>query len=165
MPYAEPPGRHRPAAASGGSEAEMKTRRFVISLLLLAAYLFATVAPAVASVTCKCVAMRARTEQQHLCCRHCQLPPHTQPADSDLRAPCCSFHHSTEIVLYTSSHSDDSEKYVRCAVYLLPPSMAAECPCPAHVPALRRSPAPRRDPVPLEGVREAVGLRAPPVLV
>lgn len=161
-PCAEPPDRIGPLRHSDGAEAEMKSRRF-ISLLLLAAYLFATAGSAVLAVTCKCVAMRARSEQ-HLCCTHCQLPSHTQPADSDLRAPCCNFHHSTEIALYTSSFSDDSEKYVRCAVSELPPSMAAECPCPAHIPALRRCSAPRPDPVPLEGVREAVGLRAPPVL-
>lgn len=142
----------------------MKTRRFVISLLLLAAYLFATVAPAVASVTCKCVAMRARTEQQHLCCRHCQLPSHTQPADSDLRAPCCSFHHSTEIVLYTSSHSDDSEKYVRCIVAELPPSMAAECVQPLSFAVSSGNEILRKQPLPQDVVLSIRGLRAPPAL-
>ncbi|HIW64846.1 MAG TPA: hypothetical protein H9879_01235 [Candidatus Alistipes intestinipullorum] len=141
----------------------MKARKF-ISLLLLTAYLFATAGTAVLSVTCKCVAMKARAEQ-HLCCSHCQLPDHTQPADGEFRAHCCNLPHSTEIELYTSSNPDDSEKYVKCAVSELPPSMAAECPCPAHIPALRRAAAPRPDPVPLEGVRTTCGLRAPPVLV
>lgn len=140
----------------------MKARRF-ISLLLLAAYLFATAGAAVLSVTCKCVAMKPRVEQL-LCCSHCQFPAHVQPADGEFRAHCCGNHHSTEITLYTSPNSDDSEKYVKCAVCDLPPSMAVECPCPAHVPALRRGPALRPDPVPLDGVRTIRGLRAPPVL-
>lgn len=141
----------------------MKVRKF-ISLLLLAAYLFATVGAAVASVTCHCVTMKPRAEQ-HFCCSHCQLPDHVQPVAGEFRAPCCNLPHSTEITLYTSLHSDDSEKYVKCAVSELPPSMAAECPCPAHVPALRRVAAPRPDPVPLEGVRTLSAWRAPPVLV
>ena len=46
----------------------MKLKRS-ISLLLLAVYLFATAGTALASLTCKCVAMKARTE--HACCCHC----------------------------------------------------------------------------------------------
>lgn len=140
----------------------MKVRKF-ISLLLLAAYLFATVGAAVASVTCHCVTMKPRAAQ-HLCYSHCQLPAHMQPADGEFRDHCCGNHHSTEIALYTSSNSDDSEKYVKCVVCDLLPSMAVECPCPAHVPALRRGPVPRPDPQPSDGFAEAVGLRAPPAL-
>lgn len=117
-----------------------------------------------ASVTCRCVAMKARAAE-HLCCSHCQLPAHVQPADGEFRAICCNIPHTTEIALYTSPHADDCEKYVKCAVSLLPPSMGAECPCPAHLPALRRAAAPRPDPVPLDGVRMTCGLRAPPVVV
>lgn len=114
------------AASQPGScrNVEMKARK-LISLLLLAAYLFATVGAAVLSVTCKCVAMKPRVEQ-YLCCSHCQLPAHVQPADGEFRSHCCGNHHSTDIALYTSPNSDDSEKYLKCAVYDLPPSMAAE---------------------------------------
>ena len=113
----------------------MKLKRS-ISLLLLAVYLFATAGTALASLTCKCVAMKARTE--HACCCHClhvaDLPA---AAGGEMRAPCCGNHHSTEIELYVSSSFDNNERYTRCIVLDLPPALAAECPCPAHVPFLR----------------------------
>ena len=123
----------------------MKLKRS-ISLLLLAVYLFATAGTALASLTCKCVAMKARTE--HACCCHClhvaDLPA---AAGGEMRAPCCGNHHSTEIELYVSSSFDNNERYTRCIVLDLPPALAAECPCPAHVPFLR------------EGRREANAFR------
>ena len=68
----------------------MKLKRS-ISLLLLAVYLFATAGTALASLTCKCVAMKARTE--HACCCHClhvaDLPA---AAGGEMRAPCCGNH-------------------------------------------------------------------------
>ena len=107
----------------------MKLKRS-ISLLLLAVYLFATAGTALASLTCKCVAMKARTE--HACCCHClhvaDLPA---AAGGEMRAPCCGNHHSTEIELYVSSSFDNNERYTRCIVLDLPPALAAECPCPA----------------------------------
>ena len=64
----------------------MKLKRS-ISLLLLAVYLFATAGTALASLTCKCVAMKARTE--HACSCHClhvaDLPA---AAGGEMRAPC-----------------------------------------------------------------------------
>lgn len=92
----------------------MKLKRS-ISLLLLAVYLFATAGTALASLTCKCVAMKARTE--HACCCHClhvaDLPA---AAGGEMRAPCCGNHHSTEIELYVSSSFDNNERYTRCIV-------------------------------------------------
>ena len=128
----------------------MKLKRS-ISLLLLAVYLFATAGTALASLTCKCVAMKARTE--HACCCHClhvaDLPA---AAGGEMRAPCCGNHHSTE-------------RYTRCIVLDLPPALAAECPCPAHVPFLREKVAERRTPFVREASACSVGFRAPPVLV
>lgn len=63
-----------------------------------------------------------------------------------MRAPCCGNHHSTEIELYVSSSFDNNERYTRCIVLDLPPALAAECPCPAHVPFLREKVAERRTP-------------------
>ena len=140
----------------------MKARKF-ISLLLLTAYLFATAGTAVLSVTCKCVAMKARAEQ-HLCCSHCQLPDHTQPADGEFRAHCCNLPHSTEIELYTSSNPDDSEKYVRCIVAELPPSMAAECVQPLSFAVSSGNEILRKQPLPQDVVLSIRGLRAPPAL-
>ena len=92
----------------------MKLKRS-ISLLLLAVYLFATAGTALASLTCKCVAMKARTE--HACCSHCHhvadLPA---AAGGEMRAPCCGKHHSTEIELYVSSSSDSNERYTRLSL-------------------------------------------------
>jgi hypothetical protein len=135
----------------------MKLKRS-ISLLLLAVYLFATAGTALASLTCKCVAMKARTE--HACCSHCHhvadLPA---AAGGEMRAPCCGKHHSTEIELYVSSSSDSNERYTRCIVLDLPPALAAECACsfsarkgrreadafrPGSLHTLRRLPRPSR---------------------
>lgn len=86
-----------------------------------------------------------RTE--HACCCHClhvaDLPA---AAGGEMRAPCCGNHHSTEIELYVSSSFDNNERYTRCIVLDLPPALAAECPCPAHVPFLREKVAERRTP-------------------
>ena len=132
--------------------------------LLLTVYLFATAGTALASLTCKCVAMKARTE--HACCCHClhvaDLPA---AAGGEMRAPCCGNHHSTEIELYVSSSFDNNERYTRCIVLDLPPALAAECPCPAHVPFLREKVAERRTPFVREASACSVGFRAPPVLV
>ena len=126
----------------------MKLKRS-ISLLLLAVYLFATAGTALASLTCKCVAMKARTE--HACCCHCL---HV----ADLPAA------AGEIELYVSSSFDNNERYTRCIVLDLPPALAAECPCPAHVPFLREKVAERRTPFVREASTLSVGFRAPPVL-
>ena len=148
----------------------MKLKRS-ISLLLLAVYLFATAGTALASLTCKCVAMKARTEHAccchclHVCCHHCQHGADAAGAGESLKAPCCGNHHSTEIELYVSSSFDNNERYTRCIVLDLPPALAAECPCPAHVPFLREKVAERRTPFVREASTLSVGFRAPPVLV
>ena len=86
-------------------------------------------------------------------------------AGGEMRAPCCGNHHSTEIELYVSSSFDNNERYTRCIVLDLPPALAAECPCPAHVPFLREKVAERRTPFVREASACSVGFRAPPVLV
>ena len=98
----------------------MKLKR-LISLLLLSVYLLATGGPAYVSLSCKCVAMKARAA--HVCCHHCQHGADTSDGTASLKATCCGNHHSTEINLYT--FSQDSEKSTRCTVTDLPPSRSA----------------------------------------
>lgn len=137
----------------------MKLKR-LISLLLLAIYLTAWGGPAYVSLSCKCVTMSS-----HVCCHHCQHGTDAAGAGESLKAPCCGNHHSTEIELYVSSSFDNNERYTRCIVLDLPPALAAECPCPAHVPFLREKVAERRTPFVREASACSVGFRAPPVLV
>ena len=137
----------------------MKLKR-LISLLLLSVYLLATGGPAYVSLSCKCVTMSS-----HVCCHHCQHSADAAGAGESLKAPCCGNHHSTEIELYVSSSFDNNERYTRCIVLDLPPALAAECPCPAHVPFLREKVAERRTPFVREASACSVGFRAPPVLV
>lgn len=136
----------------------MKLKR-LISLLLLAIYLTAWGGPAYVSLSCKCVTMSS-----HVCCHHCQHGADAAGAGESLKAPCCGNHHSTEIELYVSSSFDNNERYTRCIVLDLPPALAAECPCPAHVPFLREKVAERRTPFVREASTLSVGFRAPPVL-
>lgn len=140
----------------------MKLKRS-ISLLLLAVYLFATAGTALASLTCKCVAMKARTE--HACCCHClhvaDLPA---AAGGEMRAPCCGNHHSTEIELYTGSSSDNNERLTRCAVTDLPPALVAEAPAPADLMLCCEQATERGAPFSMRGHVRSAGLRAPPVL-
>lgn len=132
-----------------------------IALLLFAVYLFATAGAAMVSLTCKCVSMTARTE--HVCCCHCQHADDAATASGELRAPCCGDHHSTVVELYVSASSDSSERHTRCVVTDLPPALGAECPCPAHIPFLRKKVAERRPPFIPDACILPVGFRAPPV--
>ncbi len=106
----------------------MKLKR-LISLLLLSVYLLATGGPAYVSLSCKCVAMKARAA--HVCCHHCQHGADTSDGTASLKATCCGNHHSTEIDLYT--FSQDNEKSTRCTVTDLPPALVAEAPEPADI--------------------------------
>lgn len=136
-------------------------RRRYISLLLLAVYLLATGGVWLLSLTCGCA--DAEHASEHTCSTAGYHAGHDHDAaDEELCAACTCGLHSTEITLYTAAHGDD-EKTTRCAVTLLPPSLAAECPCPAHVPALRRKPLLRPAPLTDEPLIAAAGLRAPPV--
>ena len=82
--------------------------------------------------------------------------------DCRLGTGCDCDRHSTEIELYTSSHSDDNEKAVRCIVAELPPSLAAEFgPC-VSLTIHQGISFIVSDPLPLEGVVAVVGRRAPP---
>ena len=119
----------------------MKLKR-LISLLLLSVYLLATGGPAYVSLSCKCVAMKARAA--HVCCHHCQHGADTSDGTASLKATCCGNHHSTEINLYT--FSQDNEKSTRCTVTDLEKTVG------------------RCAPFVERGHVRCAGLRAPPVL-
>lgn len=97
-----------------------------------------------------------RTEEPKACCDVCP--------GCALRACCGCDLHSIEINLYTASHSDDSEKYVRCIVAELPPSMAAECVQPLSFAVSSGNEILRKQPLPQDVVLSIRGLRAPPAL-
>ena len=140
----------------------MKLKR-LISLLLLAVYLFAAGGPAYVSLSCKCVALSAHA--RHVCCHHCQQ--HADSADlarESVKAPCCGNHHSTEIELYTGSSSDNNERLTRCAVTDLPPALVAEAPAPADLMLCCEQATERGAPFSMRGHVRSAGLRAPPVL-
>lgn len=150
----------------------MKLRR-IISFLLLAVYLTMAAGPALRSLSCECVAMGAHVRHEHhdVGCSHSGCPRACCAGASDgasapvcVAAPCCDDRHSTEIELYTGLDSE-TERPVRCAVVHLPASLAVECPCPAHVPALRHNAVARTVPLPAGPASGIPGLRAPPVLV
>ena len=129
----------------------MKLKR-LISLLLLSVYLLATGGPAYVSLSCKCVAMKARAA--HVCCHHCQHGADTSDGTASLKATCCGNHNSTEINLYTFSH--DSEKSTRSTV--------AEAPEPADISLGGEKTVGRCAPFVERGHVRCAGLRAPPVL-
>ena len=137
----------------------MKLKR-LISLLLLSVYLLATGGPAYVSLSCKCVAMKARAA--HVCCHHCQHGADTSGGTASLKATCCGNHHSTEINLYT--FSQDSEKSTRCTVTDLPPALVAEAPEPADISLGGEKTVGRCAPFVERGHVRCAGLRAPPVL-
>lgn len=145
-------------------------RRNLISLWLLVVYLAATGGVSFASLSCRCATRLTRPTMHHCACTHCARHRHAvrqslPAAGTALSAPCCSDRHSTEIDLYTSGNPDRSERHVRCQITDLPDGLAAECPCPAHVPALRHPALPRPAPPLTDCVRQPRGLRAPPALV
>lgn len=139
----------------------MRTKRF-ISFLLLTVYLLAAGGPAWASLSCKCVASKARTH--HVCSCHCSHENDAPGAKADLNAPCCSHHHSTDVELYTGG-SSDNERQARTPAADLSAVLAPEAPATIAPTAgwvritLRRTPLPRQAALP------GVSLRAPPALV
>ena len=137
----------------------MKLKR-LISLLLLSVYLLATGGPAYVSLSCKCVAMKARAA--HVCCHHCQHGADTSDGTASLKATCCGNHHSTEINLYT--FSQDSEKSTRCTVTDLLPALVAEAPVAAVLKFFGETLPECGDPFVMRGHVRSAGLRAPPVL-
>ena len=144
-------------------------RRNLISLWLLVVYLAATGGVSFASLSCRCATRLTRPTMHHCACTHCARHRHAvrqslPAAGTALSAPCCSDRHSTEIDLYTSGNPDRSESAVLIQITDLPDGLAAECPCPAHVPALRHPALPRPAPPLTDCVRQPRGLRAPPAL-
>lgn len=143
----------------------MKLKRY-IALLLCALYVSATAGTALASLTCKCPDMKAPAEHRCTgCCHHAETDAaglNGCPGCS-LQACCGCELHSTEIELYTSSHSDDSEKYIRCVVAVLPLSLAAEIALDTPAGSSSGSGQLRNIPLPREVCRAVAGLRAPPV--
>lgn len=143
----------------------MKLRR-IISFLLLAVYLLLAAGSALRSLSCECVAMGGHAHDKASCCRHacCAARFVAAVADGSFASPCCDDRHSTEIALYTAA-DEETDKSVRCAVVHLPASLAVECPCPAHTPALRHRVVARTVPLPADHTPGTPGLRAPPVTV
>ena len=105
-------------------------------------------------------AVHGKAHAEHVCLSECR---HDIPDHEVVRACCGCELHSTEVELYISQNSGDDERHIRCTVIDLPPALAAECPCPAHVPFLRKKVAERRPPFVQEAVLLPVGFRAPPV--
>ena len=144
----------------------MKLRR-TISFLLLALYLTMAVGPVALSLSCECVAMVGHARGEASCCRHACCASRfvaSEAVDCCLAAPCCDDRHSTDNALYTAADAE-GDRQLRCAVIHLPASLAAECPCPAHVPALRSRPVERPAPFPADPLLGLCGFRAPPVTV
>lgn len=148
----------------------MRTKRY-ISLLLLTVYLLTACGSAISSLTCDCVTMHAHTRSAHTggvcahCSHHAEHAGDTPEADTFLNAPCCGDRHSTDIELYTGTDSGSERETVRCTFVMLLPAQAAECPCPAHVPALRQRPVIPAEPLVAAVWLPAAGFRAPPASV
>lgn len=152
----------------------MRVKQF-IAWILLAVYLLAVGVPALCSLSCKCVSMRARSAQaDHVCCCHCgcaqvnldaadQLFATVAGADETIKAPCCGKHHSTEIDLYTGN-SQDGERYIRLVILDLPATLIPENSdfIAEHFPCNRLA----RGAIPdlLQAHACSAALRAPPVL-
>lgn len=180
-----------PSRRSGNSTPitrKMKLRRY-IAFVLCTLYIAATAGMALASVTCKCLGMR-NGGVEHLgavchcpncgalrsagCCGEGLAAPDNAPAEcgDGCQTACdCLFgsgcdcdRHSTEIDLYIATHSDDSEKALRCFAAELPPSLAAELPAPALRILCRGPRAADPAPRPCDGVFPVAALRAPPVV-
>lgn len=143
----------------------MKLKRY-IALLLCALYVSATAGTALASLTCKCPDMKASAEHRCTgCCHHAETDAAGLNGcpECSLQACCGCELHSTEIELYTSSHSDDSEKYIRCVVAVLPLSLAAEIALDTPAGSSSGNGLLCNIPLPREVCRAVAGLRAPPV--
>lgn len=169
----------------------MKFKRY-IAFVLCTLYIAATAGMALASMTCKCLAMRSGAVE-HLCTACSSGVSRAVPTadcgcssgsrdersvdagmensgeelrnggcDCLLGTGCDCDRHSTEIELYTSSHSDDNEKAVRCIVAELPPALAADSCAPVSLAVHHGISFIVSDPLPLEGVVAVVGRRAPP---
>lgn len=141
----------------------MKLKR-CIAWVLCALYIAATATTALASLTCGCRGMM-RAESVHRCTACCydgHLAAERAAESCSLGSGCDCDRHSTEIELYTSTHSDDSEKYIRCIVSELPPALTAEA--PSADAALPLTGDLRLRPTPLDETMllRSVGLRAPP---
>ncbi len=140
----------------------MRLKRY-IALLLTTVYLLAVGGPSAVALTCRCMAPVQLA--QHACCLHCDHE--ADDVRTVMHEPCCGNHHSTDIVLYTTS-SQDSEKFAKRIVASdLPDALAPELVVSAGVPEPVGC-----DRVVVWGVGTvpdsfvaAYGLRAPPVLV
>ena len=142
----------------------MNLKRY-IALTLCALYIAATASVSLASLTCGCRGMM-RSGVPHRCSSCCQEHPaeETLPCGGGLLGTGCDCDlHSTEIDLYTSSHSNDPEKYIRCMVSILPPSLVAGAPVVAQRLLPDDDARLRPEPFPDEVARCGFGLRAPPV--
>lgn len=141
----------------------MKLKRY-IALVLCALYIAATASVSLASVTCKCLDMkRAVTEHRcPTCCVMHDLTPDNGSTGGQIGSDCDCDRHSTRIDLYTSSHSNDNDKFIKCIISELPPSLTVECPPAATLLVAARGAALRAEALPRDVVAECAGRRAPP---
>lgn len=142
----------------------MRTKRY-IACWLLVVYLLTAIGPAYASLTCRCTAMKARTEA--VCCchhghAHCHVSDSTAPAQSAWEAPCCNDRHSTEIELYTNGADDRTDKTVQpVSSALLSDGLSVAAPAPAFSERVTD----RRAQFLCHGSVRCAGLRAPPARI
>lgn len=140
-------------------------RKFGISLLLLAIYLFVMVAPAVVSLSCPCVAKTARGVACGCCCASHACGHHTQSdADEWVGNRCgCNHSHNTEVELYTLPSSEQSRTLLRCVVFDLLAAIGCEAPDTDFNLTLESRIRLRPQSGGERCCLQAVGLRAPPV--
>lgn len=153
----------------------MRVKQF-IAWILLTVYLLAVGGSATLSLSCKCVAMQARSNHStHICsccCEHEQIDCKAlyewevseaeTAAHARFKAPCCGNHHSTEIDLYTGN-SSESERQIRLLVLDLPAIFISESADIVVATLSCEQLAQRTIPDLLQAHTRSAGLRAPPV--
>lgn len=143
----------------------MPLKRY-IALVLCALYMAATASVSLASLTCRCLDMKQSGTGHHhaACCT--MLDPaagSTACRGGDLGTGCDCDLHSTRIDLYTSSHSNDNDKLVKCIISELPPSLTVECPPAVALHEAAKGAAWRAEVLPDDVAAACAGRRAPPL--
>lgn len=153
----------------------MRVKQF-IAWMLLAVYLLAVGGSATLSLSCKCVAMQARSSHSlhtcSCCCEHEQIDCKALhgwdvsvaeiAAHAKFKAPCCGNHHSTEIDLYTGN-SSEGERHTRLLIFDLPAIFISESVDIVAMTLPCEQLAHRTIPDLLQAHTRSAGLRAPPV--
>lgn len=135
----------------------MRAKR-TIACWLLVVYLLTAIAPAYASLTCRCPVAKARTEAA--CChRHSPIALVGTPEQAEWNAPCCCNRHSTKIVLYTNGSDDRTDRIAApVSAALLPDDLSVAAPALAFSERIDD----RRAHFLCYGSVRCTGLRAPP---